>query len=152
MSARHLIRRFWWSATARPLGDETREWAHSFLGDGERRLFDRMSPADQRHHVQVARRFREGLAGDIPNEWTAAALLHDVGKLVSGLGLGGRVMATVIPIRWGDGRLSRYHRHEDIGASLARASGSAASTVALIGRWPDAPRNALAALDAADDL
>jgi hypothetical protein len=152
MKPGHLIRRFWWAATARPLRAETRQWAHSFLLDGERRLFDAMSSADQRHHVQVARRFLERHPGPARREWTAAALLHDVGKLVSGLGLGGRVVATLVPVRRGSGRLARYHHHEEIGASMARAIGSAPDTVALIGRWPESPEAVLAALESADDL
>ena len=149
----HLVKRFWWAVTARPLSPDTVAWVTSVLRDEELLLFRRMSASDQRHHVQVARRFEQTLGGDVARAWLAAALLHDVGKLVCGLGTAGRVVATLVGRRRrGDGRVSRYYRHEAIGASLLLAAGSDPDTVALVGHWPEAPSVAVTALGWADDL
>lgn len=152
MTAGHLLRRYWWALTARPLRSDTQTWVDSQLLDGERALFARMSASDQRHHVQVARRFVAECGGTAPRAWVAAALLHDVGKIVCGLGTHGRVVATLLPLTRGDGRIAQYHRHEGIGATLARLAGSEADTIALVGRWPGSPRVALDALFRADDV
>jgi hypothetical protein len=123
-----------------------------YLLPGERALFDAMTPSDQRHHVQVARRMI-GLVGDGERAWVAAALLHDVGKVVSCLGTLGRVVATLMP--WwtrGDSRVARYHRHEAIGASLLLSAGSSTTTVALVGQWPGVADEAASALREADNL
>lgn len=152
MTAGHLVRRYWWSITSRPLSPETKRWVDGYLLDGERRLFGLMPVADQRHHVQVARRFQRSLGAGIRREWMAASLLHDVGKTVCGLGTTGRVLATLIPIRSGDSRFARYHRHEPIGASLLVIAGSDPETVTLVSRSPDADPTAAGALLVADAL
>ena len=51
----------------------------------------------------------------------AGALLHDVGKVQSGLGTWGRVAATVVGPR--TRRFRQYHDHEQIGASMAAQAG-----------------------------
>jgi len=60
--------------------------------------FRRQPNHDQRHAVGVARdvqaRLRDTSHADDPR-WLSAALLHDVGKLDSRLGVYGRVVATV---------------------------------------------------------
>ncbi len=53
-----------------------------------------MSRSDRRHAVGVARRVDAMLDG-ADREVVAAALLHDVGKVDSGLGTYGRVIATI---------------------------------------------------------
>ena len=131
-------------------------WARAWLLSGEIAIWERMSNPDRRHAVAVAR----AVAGS--GEWrrpvVAAALLHDGGKVACGLGTIGRVGATL----WvavvgrarasrGDGRVSRYVRHEAIGAAMLRDAGSDPVTVALVGRTADAPVGALATLAAADD-
>jgi hypothetical protein len=89
----------------------------------------------------------------------AAALLHDCGKVASGLGPFARVGATV----WiwlvgrsragrGEGRIARYARHEPIGAGMLAEAGSDPLTVALVAGSPEAPVATLAALKAADDV
>lgn len=149
----HLVRRFWWAITARPLGPAAQSMALSHLSPAEQRLFLAMDISDQRHHVQVARRFVNQVGQDAPRAWVAAALLHDVGKCVCGLGTVGRVLATLWPLsRRGDGPVGRYHRHEPIGASMLVAAGSDPDTVALVGHWPEAPRQAALALKRADDV
>jgi hypothetical protein len=125
----------------------------SNLLPAERELFEQMSASDQRHHVQVARRFVNEFPFAAPREWVAGALLHDIGKLACGLGTFRRVIATLAPsVRRGDGTFARYRRHEAIGASLLLAGGSDATTVALVGHWPEAPVAAASALDRADEV
>ncbi len=149
----HLVRRFWWASTARPLGPAAKSMALSHLTPAEQRLFLAMDVSDQRHHVQVARRFVDEVGQDVPRAWVAAALLHDVGKRVCGLGTVGRVVATLLPFgRRGDGPIGRYHRHEPIGASMLLSAGSDPDTVALVGHWPEAPSRPAVALKRADDL
>lgn len=72
-------------------------WAHEQLTAPERRLFDRMSNPDRRHAIGVARRVDAALPPNLPDRSVVlrAALLHDVGKVASGLRTYGRVIATL---------------------------------------------------------
>jgi hypothetical protein len=144
MSVRHLARRFVTSLSRRPPDDADREWAHSWLAEGERDLWDRMPATDRRHSIEVARRFRERRP-DATRAEMAGALLHDVGKTASGFGTFGRVVATVVGPR--TKRLRVYHDHEAVGAAMAEAAGSDPVTLALVGG--DGP--AAGDLQAADD-
>jgi predicted HD phosphohydrolase len=104
-----------------------------------------MAVQDKRHSILVARRFVD-LADAPSREQTAAALLHDVGKLASGLGTCARVLATIVGPR--TARFRQYHDHERLGAEMLRAAGSAAATLELVhGAGP-----AAAALRQADDI
>ena len=82
-------------------------------------------------------------------------MLHDIGKLDSGLGTVGRVVASVVGPR--TQRLRRYHDHEAIGAAWLAAGGSDPMTVRLVGGGgfgidSGAGEVAAAALRAADDI
>jgi hypothetical protein len=77
----------------------------------------------------------------------AAALLHDVGKNISGLGFFSRVVATVIGPR--GRRFTDYHDHEKLGADLIRSI-SDPRTVALISGIVDDDVGLL--LQTADDI
>lgn len=120
-------------------------WARSQLGPGEQALWARMSNPDRRHALavarEVARRWPEvDRDGPTPTPVLAAALLHDVGKVESGLRTPARVGATVVwavldddlAARWADDetvgrmrrRLGRYRRHPEIGADLLRRAGA----------------------------
>ncbi|MFV0309472.1 MAG: hypothetical protein ACK5OX_17205 [Desertimonas sp.] len=141
----HLARRFVSSLSRRPpeAGDE--RWAAEQLLAGEQALWERMSNVDRRHSITVARRFVERRP-DATRPEIAGALLHDCGKVDSGLGTFRRVLATVVGPRTVSFR--RYHDHEAIGARLAAEASADPVTVALIeGDGPAAP-----ALRAADDL
>jgi hypothetical protein len=82
----------------------------------------------------------------------AGALMHDVGKIDSGLGTFGRVVATVMPARWARGRIARYRDHEAIGATMLARAGSDPLTIALVARTDGTPADLVAALAAADDV
>jgi hypothetical protein len=144
VSIGHLARRFTTSLSPRPpsAGDEA--WARGWLTDEEIALWAAMPPADRRHAIEVARRFRDRRA-DATRPQMAGGLLHDVGKVHAGLGTFGRVAATIVGPR--TRRFRQYHDHEQIGANMAAQAGSDPVTVALIrGHGP-----AAADLRAADD-
>jgi hypothetical protein len=169
----HLMRRFFGSLRRggpRPV-DES--WARAHLLPGEVDLWRRMSGADRRHAVAVARRVdrSQGVAGDAGGRAVvAAALLHDVGKIEAGLGPFGRSAATVAAAALGHdrvsawsnrsgwrGRFGRYVLHPDLGGLLLAGAGSEPLTMAWAvehHRPPDAwtvPPDVGAALKAADD-
>jgi hypothetical protein len=79
-----------------PRGDE--QWAQDQLLPGEQTLWQRMSGADRRHAVGVARRTVDELdRSDDPGAGrpiVAAALLHDVGKVEAALGTWARAGVT----------------------------------------------------------
>jgi hypothetical protein len=110
----------------------------------ELELWRQLPVADRRHSIEVARRFQS--MGQWTRDETAGALLHDIGKLRSGLGTWIRVVATVVGPRTERFRL--YHDHERIGADMLTAAGSAEVTVDLLrGTGRASP-----ALMAADDI
>ena len=153
----HLARRFAGSLSPRPPSDADEQWAAEHLIVGEVALWRRMSNADRRHAVGVARGAVAMLGQAAEREVIAAALLHDVGKIDSGLGTFARVAATVVDRRDGDSRFARYRRHDEIGAQLLADAGSATLTIAWAGehhlppaRW-SVERTVADALKAADD-
>lgn len=155
----HLARRF--LGSLRPGGPSAADesWARAQLLPGERAVWDRMSGADRRHAAGVARE----VAGmvDANRPVLAAALLHDSGKVVSGLGTFARVWATVVgAVRGRDvgGRVGDYLRHPRLGADLLREAGSDPLTVAWTeqhhlppDRWTIPPELAFALKSADDD-
>ena len=144
-SVGHIARRFVGSLSRRAPDDGEVRWALGHLSAGEADLWSSMPVEDRRHSLEVARRFVAAEPDASPAE-VAAALLHDVGKGVSGLGTLGRVVATVVGPR--SRRLRAYHDHEAIGARMLAETGSAEATVELVrGRGPRA-----AALRAADEI
>jgi hypothetical protein len=163
---RHLAGRFFGSLSrTRPAASDER-WVATVLEPGELLLWERLPAADQRHAVGVARRVEAVLAGtgEVPRWALAAALLHDAGKVESGLGTFGRVGATVwAAVRGrdraaaGDGRVARYLDHPALGADLLRAADADPRTVAWAAehhlppqRWT-VPPDLGAVLKAADD-
>src|SRR5205823_71921 len=128
---------------------------------GERELWASLSGADRRHAVGVARATVAALGPAAGREIVAAALLHDVGKVESGLGTFARVAATLVAKVAGrdrmGGRVGAYLHHDVIGASLLGDAGSDALTVTWAAehhlppsRWTLDPVVAHA-LEAADD-
>ncbi len=139
----HLARRFFGSLRPGPPRAEDEEWVRSLLLPGEVALWARMSNPDRRHAAGVARQVAVELGSDATRPVLAAALLHDVGKVESGLRTPGRVVATVVGQLGGHeraqvwaersgytARVGRYLLHADLGADLLTAAGSDPLTVA----------------------
>lgn len=141
----HLARRF--LGSLRPGGPSRvdQQWAEAQLLPVEAALWRDLPSADRRHSAAVARRVEGMLGPDATRPVLAAALLHDVGKKVSGLGTPGRVVATLAALtvvrrpadaeRWSRSTgvrwfIGTYLRHPEIGAALLDAAGSDPVTVA----------------------
>ena len=142
----HLARRFVGSLL--PGGPSPAEsvWAESQLLPGERAIWRSLSGPDRRHSAAVARRVELSLGSKATRPVLAAALLHDCGKVASGLRTPGRVIATVLAVsvvksesdvsRWSSSRSSWkrsvgiYRRHPDLGAEMLSDSDSDVLTVA----------------------
>ena len=133
----HLSGRFASSLVARRPGPDDRAWVRSILSPAEYVVWGTLGRADRSESVTVGRRAVALLPAGTDPVWIAAALLHDVGKVDSGLGTPGRVMATVVAGAVGatraaefDGRIGRYARHAEIGAERLRAAGARPETAA----------------------
>lgn len=141
--AAHLAKRFFGSVV--PLGPSAadRDWAEEQLLDGEREIWRKLSRVDRRHAAGVARRVEVALGHEATRPILAAALLHDCGKTVSGLGTYGRVIATLSvklagtdqAVAWSETqgftrRVGLYVEHPRLGAELLGLAGSAPLTVA----------------------
>ena len=141
----HLVKRFFGSLSSDPPAPDDDRWIRTHLLPGESALWEQMSAPDQRHSLQVARTVTQERP-DAPQPVVAAAILHDVGKLVCGYGTYGRVAATVFWVlvpgsikgrmahRWAGGhgmgrrRLARslgeYRLHPELGRDLLVQAGS----------------------------
>lgn len=119
----HLVARFVDVALARSLRSTERNQVAQWLEPELRRLFFAQPPADQRHGYRAAQVVLG--SGSDDHDLVVAALLHDVGKRHSRLGLFGRSLASVM-IRLGlpmPRRVRTYRDHGVIGAQeLAKAS------------------------------
>jgi hypothetical protein len=118
-------------------------WAESQLLPGELALWTRMSRQDRRHAAGVARRVEVALGDQASRPVLAAALLHDCGKIASGLSTYGRVVATLSikvagrdqALAWSETRgftrrVGLYAEHPRLGADLLGLAESAPLTVA----------------------
>lgn len=134
----HLAGRFFGAHRPGGVSAADREWVAAVLTPEELQLWERLPGHDQRHTVEVACRVAADLAGGIhagDTRWLACALLHDVGKLAAGLGVYGRVLATLFGRAAGDAlgaweelpglrrRIALYLRHGEIGADMIRMAG-----------------------------
>ncbi len=149
----HLVRRFFASVQRGGPTEVDRAWVEAVLSRSEYELWARQYAPDRRHSASVARRVERELAGEEfiegapineDTRWVlASALLHDIGKIESGLGTAGRVCATVVAkvlgadrvTGWIDrdgcrGRVGRYLNHPEFGAELLRGARSDPRTVA----------------------
>lgn len=166
----HLVRRFFGSL--RPGGPSAQDqaWVDARLSLAEQALWARMPGPDRRHAATVARSVERALGGEATRPVLAAALLHDVGKVESGLRTYGRVVATLcakvagaeMASTWGKQRgytrrVGLYLLHADLGGDLLELAGSDPLTVAWAREHhlpPDEwtlPRHLAEALKAADD-
>lgn len=139
----HLVRRFVTSLWPGGPGTDGEEWVAGVLLDREQELWRRMSGPDRRHALAVARRVERRLGHEATRPVLAAALLHDVGKVASGLGTYGRVVATLAARFGGHGmardwskargftrRVGLYLRHPELGGDMLELAGSHPVTVA----------------------
>jgi len=88
-----------------------------------------MAVSDQRHSLVVAQRFVT-LKPNAQRDHVAAALLHDVGKVESNLGITMRIIATLIGPR--TKRLRAYHDHEMMGLALCVEAHSTNETLRIL--------------------
>ena len=142
-SASHLVRRFFGSLRPGGPGQPAETWVAARLLPAELALWRRMSGPDRRHAVAVAERVERALGHEATRPVLAAALLHDVGKIESGLGTYGRVVATLsakvagaeMAPTWQKQRgyarkVGLYLQHDQIGGDLLELAGSDPITVA----------------------
>jgi hypothetical protein len=156
----HLTRRFF--GALRPGGPKAADtgWAETVLAPEELALWRQMPTHDRRHSITVARRVERALDGTehADRRWMAVALVHDVGKLDSRLGVMGRVGATIagglaghdMAAVWSEKRgvtrrVGLYLRHPELGATRIRLAGGREEAA----RWAEAHHDAAsrAALD-----
>lgn len=137
MKLLHLSKRFFGSLV--PLNPRAVDdrWAREQFLEGEAVLWRKMSRADRRHSVGVARRVESALGAEATRPVLAAALLHDVGKIDSRLGTPLRVVATLSAAVAGremaevwvqatgvTRRIGLYLLHPSIGGDLLGMAGS----------------------------
>lgn len=105
-------------------------------------LWARLSGPDRRHAAGVARAVERSLGAKATRPVLAAALLHDVGKIESGLRTYGRVVATLAATVAGpetahtwrnqrgfSRRVGLYLLHPELGGNLLELAGSDPVTV-----------------------
>ncbi len=114
--ALHLVRRAVGSVRARPLTPREEAEVAGLLDDARAALFWEQPVMDQRHAIEAARFVLTRRPGD--RELARAALLHDVGKRHAGLGVLGRVAATLLALLRipAPGRFGIYLDHARLGA------------------------------------
>jgi hypothetical protein len=134
----HLAGRFF--GALRPGGptEADRAWVETVLEPAEYALWVRQPGHDRRHSAEAARHVQAALAGGPhagDSRWPACALLHDIGKLAAGLGISGRVLATLVDRATGGAvadweehrglrrRIALYLRHPELGADMVRLAG-----------------------------
>ena len=146
LDAVHLVRRFFGAIRPGAPSSEDEAWARDQLNEGERDLWERMNNPDRRHAIGVARAVQSQLADQAVRPVLAAALLHDVGKVVSNYRTPARVLATVVWAvvpddragRWADRgwprrRMGEYHNHPELGEQLLVAAGADPITASWAG-------------------
>ena len=115
MTVFHLARRAITSFRNYPPLPEEVTAVRGILLPAEFALWSRMQNRDQRHSLDVLRRF-DSLYNSATRDERAAALLHDVGKCESQLGWLGRIIATTLGPCTDSFRT--YLDHEQIGLAL----------------------------------
>lgn len=158
--------RQFWNALPGPRRRVETETLLPHLSPSQIVLFRRMQPSEQTHAYQMLERLKA--SGQTDPDLLAAALLHDVGKVLVPLSLLDRVVIVLgkrffrrRARRWSEGTPSRLRRpfvvaahHPDWGADLAEQAGASSRTVDLIRRHQDIPSvddSLLSALQSADD-
>ena len=124
------MRRFIGVLRASPLSPAEQRLVSQRLTREEADLFWAQDPVDQRHAYEVAERVAVAAAEP---DVVVAALLHDVGKRHSAVGVIGRSLATMLdaigapmPADW-----RRYRQHGELGAADLAAIGASPLAVAF---------------------
>lgn len=175
MKPLHLSKRFFGALRPGPPSAADREWVAQVLTPAELALWNRMPNQDRRHSVAVTRRVQsqlDALGEPQDRRWLAASLLHDVGKVDAGLGVYGRVVATLalaaagrntadawVTKRGFTRRVGLYAQHPRLGADMIRVAGGSEEAAEWAGAhhdpsaWDDVaiPRPVVDVLVAADD-
>jgi putative nucleotidyltransferase with HDIG domain len=130
----HLTRRFFASLGARWPTPLDQSWVAERLDTAAAARFFAQDPIDQIHAVAVAHRVVAAAPGR--DDLVRAALLHDVGKGESRLGVTGRTVASVLALLRlpAPGRMRRYLDHAALGANTLRELDADPLTVAFA-RW-----------------
>jgi hypothetical protein len=126
---RHLVSRFFGAISGAQPSPEDLTEVESLLLDVEFQLWQKLPMMDQRHSIAVLRRFTT-LRPDATRPELRAALLHDIGKIESNLGVLGRVVATLVGRR--GARFTAYHDHEKIGSQMLQNINSDLVTIRLV--------------------
>lgn len=126
---RHLVSRLFGAVSSASPSPEDLAEVESLLLDSEFLLWRKLPAMDQRHSIAVWRRFLNLRPGATQPE-LRAALLHDIGKIQSNLGVLGRVVATLLGRR-GE-RFTAYHDHEKIGSEMLQNIDSDSVTIQLV--------------------
>ncbi len=111
----HLFKRYFRALLAREPSNTDCVDVGRILGTDLFSLWKTMPKHDQAHSIVVWRRYLDLRPGASKSE-EIAVLLHDIGKIKSGLGIHARVFATVLGPRTKRWRL--YAEHESIGAAM----------------------------------
>jgi hypothetical protein len=134
--AGHLARRFIGSIRARLLDEADLELVRRSLLPAELVCWEQLGRADRAESVATARAVIQALGPDADPRWLAAALLHDVGKASSKLGVVGRSGATVMATLSGSrrargwtGAVGRYVNHDELGSDRLRKAGARTEAV-----------------------
>lgn len=146
MGLSYRLRQLRENLTAGPLTADARVDVAAYLSPPEQALFYRLTQADQWHSYRVFRTLLD--AGYNHDDLLAAALLHDIGKILSPLSPVDRTLIVVVGAlfparaeRWGQGPADSWRRpfvsracHPAWGAELAAQAGSRPAVVELIRR------------------
>ena len=143
----HLCRRLFSSVFSRRLNAVELAQVQAILSEGEMGLWMKYQNIDKRHSIVVLHRLNV-LMPTAGRDARATALLHDIGKSESQLGVLLRVVATIVGPR--TRRFSQYHRHEEIGIELLESIGSSDVMISLLKGVGDP--QVIAALTAADNI
>ena len=163
--------RQFWNAALKPEIHVTNEAVLPYLTSTQLILFRQMQPSEQVHAYKVFNHLKK--AGQIGSDLLAAALLHDVGKILSPLSIFDRVVIVLgrhlfpkAASRWGEAAPRGLRRpfvvaacHAGWGADLVEQAGASSLTVELVRCHHNPPnpdpashsQRMLAALQAADD-
>jgi hypothetical protein len=136
--------RQFWNAALRPEIQVTNEAVLPYLSSAQLTLFRQLQPSEQVHAYKVLSHLVK--SGQADPDLLKAALLHDVGKILSPLSIFDRVIIVMgrylfpkAARRWGDGTPHGLRRpfvvsacHAEWGADLIEHAGTSSLTVELV--------------------